>query len=165
VSDIYREGNQGSDGVQVSGDAQVPLTMVTGVRHHEQPGDLKAGERVHLTTLLWSNLNLWVVCVCPNSQFVVLDFGQTGIPIGFRMKHNSSHPLPLKNSLFVSQFQHICDDRKTFNTVCTTNEWHRQTVESNWVFQTGILPPIAFNPDLPMCSQRSTSISGSRWVL
>ena len=42
-SDIYREGNQGSDGVQVR------VTMVTSVHHNEQPGDLEAGEGAHLT--------------------------------------------------------------------------------------------------------------------
>ena len=48
-SDICRAGNQGSDGVQVSDDTQVRVTMVTGVRHNEQPGDLEAGEGTHVT--------------------------------------------------------------------------------------------------------------------
>jgi hypothetical protein len=48
-SDIYREGNQGSDGVQVSLNDVVHVTMVTVVRHNEQPGDLEAGEGAHVT--------------------------------------------------------------------------------------------------------------------
>ena len=58
-SDIYRAGNQGSDGVQVSDDAQVRVTMVSGVRHHVQPGDLEAGEGAHVTVttqLIGSNI-------------------------------------------------------------------------------------------------------------
>jgi hypothetical protein len=46
-SDRYREGNQGSDGSPgESDDAQVHVTMVTGVHHNEQPGDLEAGAHV-----------------------------------------------------------------------------------------------------------------------
>ena len=45
-SDIYREGNQGGGGVQVS---LVRVTMVTGVCHDEQPGDLEAREGAHMT--------------------------------------------------------------------------------------------------------------------
>ena len=45
-SDIYREYNQGSDRVRVR------VTMVTGVRHNEQPGDLEAKEGAHVTGLL-----------------------------------------------------------------------------------------------------------------
>ena len=48
-SDIYRPGNQGGDGVQVS--LLICVTMVTGVRHNEQPGDLEAGEGAHMTHL------------------------------------------------------------------------------------------------------------------
>ena len=48
-SDIYREGNQGSDGVQVSLMTQVRVTMETGVRHNEQPGDLEFGEGADVT--------------------------------------------------------------------------------------------------------------------
>ena len=51
-SDIYRDSNQGGDGVQVSDDAQVCITMVTCVCHNEQPGDLEAGERAHMTNKL-----------------------------------------------------------------------------------------------------------------
>ena len=46
VSGIYREGNQGSE---ESDDAQVRVTMVTGVRRNEQPGDLEAGEGARVT--------------------------------------------------------------------------------------------------------------------
>ena len=46
-SDRYRTGNQGSDGVQVS--VIMRVTMVTGVRHNEQPGDLETGEGAHVT--------------------------------------------------------------------------------------------------------------------
>jgi hypothetical protein len=45
-SDICREGNQGSDGVQVS---LMHVAMVTGVRHSEQLGDLEAGDGAHVT--------------------------------------------------------------------------------------------------------------------
>jgi hypothetical protein len=47
-SDIYRDGNQGSDGEGESDDAKVHVTSVTGVRHNEH-GDLKAGEGAHVT--------------------------------------------------------------------------------------------------------------------
>ena len=43
----YSEGNQGGDGVQLS--LKVRVTMVTGVRDNEQPGDLEAGEGAHVT--------------------------------------------------------------------------------------------------------------------
>ena len=33
-----------------SDDVQVRVTMMTGVRHNEQPGDLEAGEGAHVTT-------------------------------------------------------------------------------------------------------------------
>ena len=33
----------------MSDDAQVCVTMVTGVLHNKQPGDLEAGERAHVT--------------------------------------------------------------------------------------------------------------------
>ena len=33
----------------MSDDAQGRVTMVTGVHHHKQPGDLKAGEGAHVT--------------------------------------------------------------------------------------------------------------------
>ena len=46
-SDIYRGGNQEGDGVQVS--VIIHITMVTGVRHNEQPGDLEAGHGAHVT--------------------------------------------------------------------------------------------------------------------
>ena len=32
-----------------SDDTQVRVTMVTGVRHNEQPGNLEAGEGAHVT--------------------------------------------------------------------------------------------------------------------
>ena len=41
-SDRYKEDNQGGDGVQVS--VIMRVTLVTGVRHNEQPGNLEAGE-------------------------------------------------------------------------------------------------------------------------
>ena len=44
--DIERAGNQG-DGVQVS--VIMRVTMVTGVRHNEHPGDLETGEGAHVT--------------------------------------------------------------------------------------------------------------------
>ena len=34
------------------GSAYSPYTMVTGVRHNEQPGDLEAGEGAHVTVSL-----------------------------------------------------------------------------------------------------------------
>ena len=49
------EGTKGSDiqgsdeSPDESDDAQVRVTMVTGVRHNEQPGDLEAGEGAHVT--------------------------------------------------------------------------------------------------------------------
>jgi hypothetical protein len=49
-SDIYRAGNQGGDGVQVS--VIMRVTMVTGVHHNEQPGDLEAGEGAHVTSVV-----------------------------------------------------------------------------------------------------------------
>ena len=45
----YRAGNQKNEGVQVSDDAQMRVTMVTGVRHNEQPGDLEAGVGAQVT--------------------------------------------------------------------------------------------------------------------
>ena len=45
--DIYKAGNQGGDGVQVS--VIMRVTIVTGVCHNEQPGDLEAGEGAHMT--------------------------------------------------------------------------------------------------------------------
>ena len=48
-SDIYKAGNQGGDGVQVSVNALMCVTMVTGVRHNEQPGDLEAGGGANVT--------------------------------------------------------------------------------------------------------------------
>ena len=61
--DIYRAGNQGSDGDQVS-DAQVLVTMVTGVRHNEQHSNLEAGEGANVThnqcsPLHWSGAMKW----------------------------------------------------------------------------------------------------------
>ena len=38
-----------------SDDAQVRVTMVTGVCHNEQHGDLEAGEGAHVTILLQTN--------------------------------------------------------------------------------------------------------------
>ena len=49
--DVYREGNQGSDGVQVS-------PMVTGVGHNEQPGDLESGEGAHVTPCIYCRHNM-----------------------------------------------------------------------------------------------------------
>ena len=49
--------NQGSDGVQVSDDAQVRVTMMTGARHNEQPGDLEPGEGAHVT-VVYLNIKL-----------------------------------------------------------------------------------------------------------
>ena len=48
--DIERAGNQGGDGVQVS--VIMRVTLVTGVRHNEQPGDLEAEEGAHVTLCL-----------------------------------------------------------------------------------------------------------------
>ena len=46
-SDIYRAGNQGGDGGQVS--VIMCVAMVTGVHHNEQPGDLDPGEGAHMS--------------------------------------------------------------------------------------------------------------------
>jgi hypothetical protein len=55
----YRAGNQGGDGVQVSViNAMMCVTMVTGVRHYEQPGDLEAGEGAHVTNMNMINQQL-----------------------------------------------------------------------------------------------------------
>jgi hypothetical protein len=51
--DIYRAGNQGVGGVQVS--VIMHLMLVTGVCPDEQHGDLEAGERTRVTTGLGSN--------------------------------------------------------------------------------------------------------------
>ena len=48
-SDICREGNQGSDGVQVRDESQVHVTNVTVVLHNKQAGDLEAREGAHVT--------------------------------------------------------------------------------------------------------------------
>jgi hypothetical protein len=41
--DIYRAGNQGRDGVQVSDDANVRLTMVTGIKWGQKNGSSFTG--------------------------------------------------------------------------------------------------------------------------
>ena len=46
------------------------ITMVTGVRHNEQPGDLEAGEGAHMTVWIqWEHVGLSkcdIINVCGN---------------------------------------------------------------------------------------------------